>query len=311
MMKRRWLALKLVVGAALVWWLLASEQLDPSVYRELGRSDDGALLLAACVAQALALALFVSRWWVLVRIQGLAVPLRDVMHTGMQGIFTSLFIPGNLGIDGIRLLYVRRHHRALALAGLSTLVMDRFVGFAGLVITGLGGGLLYRLLERGTELDLLNQINSAVLACLLLGAGMCAVAPTSLIRWVSRKHLVAKTLTVFSLYRHHTAALSVAMCLAILTQLANALSWWLALQALGAAPGLLAIVAICAALTLIRTLPLVPLGLGVADLAAETLFGWVDVSLGAEAQMMMRALALLTLLLSGLFYYIPEKRKNR
>ncbi|MCB1693483.1 MAG: flippase-like domain-containing protein, partial [Pseudomonadales bacterium] len=113
---------------------------------------------------------------------------------------------------------------------------------------------------------------------------------------------LSEALSAFAAYNSNKSALLTSTLLAIVSHLASALAWWFALMLLGGRTGFLALVAICCMLTIVRTLPLTPMGLGIADGAAEFLFNSVGVAEGAELQMLMRAVMAVILLGSGLAY---------
>lgn len=60
-------------------------------------------------------------------------------------------------------------------------------------------------------------------------------------------------------------------------------------------------------LLVLTSLPITPLGIGVADGAAEFLFGMVGLSAGAELQMFIRAMIVIVLIVSGISYFWRRK----
>ena len=129
-------ALKLTIGCILIGWLLWTGRFDPRVYRELSTGRAAWCLLGVVAGQSVMLLVPLFRWWLLVRAQGLPITLGTAIRLGLKGAFANLFVPGGLGIDGLRLLYLHRQHRELWIPGVSSVVLDRVLGVLGLVLLG-------------------------------------------------------------------------------------------------------------------------------------------------------------------------------
>jgi uncharacterized membrane protein YbhN (UPF0104 family) len=110
-------------------------------------------------------------------------------------------------------------------------------------------------------------------------------------------------------FRGDRATLLWSLALAVVAQFGNGLSMYFGFIAVqGAVEGtvsLLAATAITPLVTLTTIVPVTPLGIGVADAAAEGLFTLVGAHSGAEVTMLVRAATASACLLSGLAYLLP------
>src|SRR5262249_13835966 len=80
------------------------------------------------------------RWYVLVRAQGLPFKLSDALRLGMAGFFFNSFLPGAVGGDILKAMFLAREQSRRAVA-VATVVMDRVIGLWALVwIVALLGG---------------------------------------------------------------------------------------------------------------------------------------------------------------------------
>jgi glycosyltransferase 2 family protein len=89
------------------------------------------LALAAAIGVASVLLTFV-RWFVLVRAQGLPFSLPSALRLGMIGFYLSTFLPGSVGGDIIKAVFIAREQSRRTVA-ITTVIMDRVIGLCGLV----------------------------------------------------------------------------------------------------------------------------------------------------------------------------------
>ncbi len=301
------LVAKLAVAAALIAWLVASGRFDVGVYRGLASGPHLGLVAATGLVQALAFGLFIMRWWGLARAQGLPISGGAVMRTGLRGLFTQLFVPGGLGTDGLRLLYVRSRYRERLVHGIASLLADRLSGLIGLVLLGTAACVLHWRLGGDTRLLPLLYFFSTLLAAGVLGLLLLGViGALPLFARASRLRWLAEAIDAGRAYARHKWALAAAIGLSMFGHAVTAGAACLALAALGDSPPPLDVLAITSALNLVRMIPITPMGLGVADGAAEMLFALIGLSSGAELQMLLRVLSVLLFLGAGLSFFTGE-----
>lgn len=100
---------------------------------------DVQLFLAALALNFAGLVLTFVRWYVLVRALGIPFRLRDALRLGFIGNVFNLVIPGAVGGDLIKALYLTREHAQKEQA-IASMVIDRVVGLLGLfLLAGLMG----------------------------------------------------------------------------------------------------------------------------------------------------------------------------
>lgn len=294
---------KLALAVVLVAWLLRSGRLDLGAYAVLLDGPMAGMLVGVLVLQALSFAVFIARWRGLVRVQDLDVGWPDVMRTGAQGLFTQLFVPGGLGTDGLRILYIHRAHGGKLAAGISSVAADRVVGVVSLALLGAGAALI-QVMSSGPALRPIAIVNGlALLAVVLALAAAAWLIAHPVPRLARLQARVAPLADAMRRYGSQRAAVGTALLVSMLGHLLTCAATALCLAALGAdtlpVPGLIAVVC---AVNLVRMVPLTPMGLGVTDGAAEALFALIGIPLGAEQQMLQRALSVLIFLVSGLSF---------
>jgi uncharacterized protein (TIRG00374 family) len=303
------LTAKIGLGALIVYWLIDTGQLDLSTYQSLLSSANLWLLAGIFVSQIVSLTIVLGRWWLLVRAQGILISFSDVLRIGFQGLFSSLVLPGVVGPDGIRILYLRNHHREQMLPGISSILMDRATGFIGMLILGLLSSMLYLALSGNDRLNTLLAVNGALLTIALVGIlVVCGFIPQMSFKWVRKLGFVTNTLDALRIYGQHKLALVVSVLLSILSHLCMCIAWCLGMIVFGIAPPVLGVVAGTSMLLIVRTLPLTPMGLGITDGIAESLYGMMGISTGAEIQMLIRIVTVLIFLLCGVafLYHRPQ-----
>lgn len=124
--------IKAIVAAGLITWLVRSGSLD---FKKLGLFFERPSLLALCLAQfAFGVAVNGNRWRVLLRIAGVDISFLKMLQLQMMGLFFAVVIPGNVGGDVIKSLYVARDATPEKRTSIFLVAFaDRFLGLAGLV----------------------------------------------------------------------------------------------------------------------------------------------------------------------------------
>jgi glycosyltransferase 2 family protein len=114
-----------VVIALMLW------RFDPHpVFRALSHERPG--YFAAAIALYLAGQVMSSwRWQLLARINAIGGRWREYLAYYFVGVFTNLFVPGLIGGDAARALYLGRRHDRMA-AAIASVVADRLVGLIAL-----------------------------------------------------------------------------------------------------------------------------------------------------------------------------------
>ena len=137
-------ALKLIISLGLMAYLF---------YRFLSNPQDREVLLTTLTTAnygylLLALALFVLavvtnaiKWYILLRAQGIPVPLKALINYTFVGFFFNNFLPANVGGDVMRGLGLARYTARSAEAAVSVIV-DRIIGLMAFMFTAMVAALI-------------------------------------------------------------------------------------------------------------------------------------------------------------------------
>jgi uncharacterized protein (TIRG00374 family) len=88
--------------------------------------------LMAFIFYGMALGIGILRWNLLLRAQQVQLSLRETTRLYMIGVFFNLLIPGSVGGDLIKMVYIARAYPQKKAAVILTIVLDRIIGILGL-----------------------------------------------------------------------------------------------------------------------------------------------------------------------------------
>jgi uncharacterized protein (TIRG00374 family) len=212
------------------------------------------------------------------------------VQIGMVSYFASLVLPSTGGQDAVRVMYLRRVESGKLAEQLAAVLLDRFFGVLGLGVLGVLSGLAILLSARSAAVTgVLIGAVALTLGLLLAAALMWSGRPRWLQRQIRRWSRLALLLDALESYREVPRTLGLCLLVSICAQFGNAASMYFGFSVLGTPVSLLEATALTPLVTLAGILPLAPLGLGMADAAAEGLFATVGASNGAEVTMLVRA----------------------
>lgn len=219
------------------------------------------------------------RWRVLLAANRVRCSLRDAISLQWAGLFFALFLPGSVGGDALRSVYVARQHGRLAAVAIAT-IQERVIGLVALLLVGFGATVATRdQLGRNLTGSLLALQGIAVLLALLV----FTLAPlVTLARRIGRRlasggatggqiiqrlparlrALVAPLLEPIDLQQ--VAWMNLMLALLATTLSGLAMYWFLSL-ALGLTISWLALCVAVPAVTVVRALPISFNGLGVGE----------------------------------------------
>jgi glycosyltransferase 2 family protein len=296
---------KLMLGIALIGWLAWTGRFDPRVYRDLFQKEAAFFLLGVFLGQAIVLLVPLFRWWLLVRAQGIPLSLTEAVRVSLMGAFANLFVPGGLGIDGLRLLYLHRHYRDQLVAGAASVFLDRILGLIALLILGGTCATIFLLREDNPWMLCLLLFN------VLLILGLClafAVAfgfmGTGTLNQFRRIQLMNRMIEAVQVYRSHWDILVWGLAISFGGHFGLVMAASFGFRSLGYPVTLAGVATIAPIVTMARSIPLTPLGLGITDSVAAFAYPLVNQLGGAEMQMLLRGTMTLTLLACGLAYFL-------
>lgn len=126
------------------------------------------------VAFVISQAILASRWWLLLRTQGIRISIWAAIRLHFLGLFYNNAMPGSVGGDLIRAWYVTKHTEKKFEAVLSIFV-DRFVGLLSSLIMA---GFCYFVLLRGVNLGVSQKAASGLLKWAALAVAVIAILLT-------------------------------------------------------------------------------------------------------------------------------------
>lgn len=272
------------------------------------RPIDGRLFALSFLAYLMALVLTFVRWFELVRALGLPFRLRDAIRLGFIGNVFNLVIPGAVGGDVIKGVFLCRE-QARRTQAVATMVIDRILGLVGLfLLAGATGAVAWG--GAGPEVRRLIVVVWAAAAAGLFG--MAVLFTPALYRPLRR--LVAgrgrlevgfdELLTMASAYRSRLGTVAAMLGLAVGIHALYVLVFYGTSRAVfhQGLPGLMQHMVIVPLVLFTTAVPL-PFGaLGLAEGVSDKLFGLVGHPSGAVAMMAFRVVTYGGGLVSVLIY---------
>jgi uncharacterized protein (TIRG00374 family) len=310
-------AVKVVVAATLLTWLIRSGSLDMSA---LGILFQRPSLLALNIAVfAAGLVLGTLRWGALLRLAGVIVPFRRLLQLHYSALFFNVVIPGNVGGDVIKALYVARDAPPEKRPVILLIVfIDRLMGLAGLVtlatlITVIRGPILWNnpvLRPMAGLVALLGVgvlVGPAILVLVMRRAGNRIATWTSGTSRISK--LLAQLVASMRLLSSQPRLLALALVLSMGIHFAG-MSLFTVLTRAIVDPnvGISEIATIYPLGILSLVLPISPSGLGVGHVAFDRLFKTIGLTGGASV-FNVYLLAQIVPCLLGFFPYLALKRE--
>ena len=129
----RWLSLALRVLVATLAMLWVISRLDGSELKAVFQDTGVSPFLLTLLVFALSQVLSALRWWILLRAQGIRIPLLLGVRLHYVGLFYNNLMISSVGGDFLRAWYVTKHTDKGVEAALSVFA-DRILGLLGLVI---------------------------------------------------------------------------------------------------------------------------------------------------------------------------------
>ncbi|MBX3228437.1 MAG: flippase-like domain-containing protein [Labilithrix sp.] len=309
---------KIAVASALIGWLVKSRTLD---FGALGIFFRRPLLLVLDLALfGFGVVIASLRYRVLLGLAGIRFPLARLIQLQLTAVFFNVVIPGSVGGDVVKALYVAREVAPLKRTTLLLIAfVERLLGLAGLIVIAT----LVTLVRFPTLFGdpLLRPTATTVLtlgAGTVLGAGafllFIRVGGARLESWTSGpsaiskvlNQLVAATRLLVSGPRELVVALGLSM-----TMHAAGMAFFtlLTVSITGQDVAYATVATVFPLGVLTMVLPVAPAGLGVAHVAFERLFSAVGLTGGATV-FNVYLLGSITPSLLGVFPYLALKRRG-
>lgn len=296
---------KMAVAAGLMWWLYSTGRFQPSIYAAILDEGTWLFLLAVIFAQCLMLLFPIVRWWILLRALDLQISFSEALRVSLMGAAANLFVPGGLGIDGVRIVHFRKKADLVALT--STIIVDRLLGLLALASLAFAFGLPILLASDSDAGNRLLLITAGItLALFICTAMVLGVVPTRWLGFARRVRLLDRFAVALQGFRGKTASLGLGMLLSVFGHLCVGFAACAGLAALALPVSLGPVFAVTPLVTLSKTIPLAPMGLGISESVAALLYPLVGLEGGAEVQMLIRATITVILASCALAWLVPS-----
>jgi uncharacterized membrane protein YbhN (UPF0104 family) len=257
------------------------------------------------------LALFVGmilqawRWWWLLRAQQIDLSFQSTLGLVWIGRFLALVLPGVVGGDVVRGYYLIREVPSAKMAGVSTVLLDRAMGFYSSFLLG-----MFALAWMGWTKEPLTgpvlYVGAVTVVC-VVGASLVFLAlwlnPMRGRTWgIVPERFRASVKAALSAYRARGRTLLICLALSLAIGVTSMAAFVISGLLIGTPIGWKQAFMVCPLVYVATALPLSPNGVGVGEAAASVLFAQFGVETGATVMLIVRVWLLVLRLPGGLFY---------
>ena len=270
--------LQTIVTVALLAWIFG----DPRVRVEassLWRIADGRWVALGLLAGGAGELAGVFRWWCCLRITGLPVGLGRAAALHFMGLFATLFLPGSVGGDAVKIAWLAAEFPDRKMGGVLAALMDRLSGFLVIIAAAFTVALLRREWFERTPLSA-AILHGVLIALAVVAAGLVFWAVTSHSRlrglhpqWLPMREHIVEISGVFALFGKGGARSLATLALSCVAFTAHFLIFYCAARALAAPVPLADIFSVMPVIDVITMLPITLSGLGLREKSFETLLG--------------------------------------
>jgi uncharacterized membrane protein YbhN (UPF0104 family) len=310
---------KLLIAAALIYWLIASGRLS---FKELRIFIDRPSVLAINVTIWVVCYVLLGtlRWFLLLRGLSVKASFLPTVRLQMIGFFFNTVMPGAVSGDVIKAVYVIREQKERGKTrAMLTILLDRIVGLVGLFVVA-GVALIFGSGDLWTNptLTKLAYFVWAVLAAVAVGLSVVFFpfkeGRDPFLKILSAPlpglGVVRQVYEALRSYRGRPAVLGAALGITIVIHCAGlCFAWYLTLLISGAAADPATFVVIYSTGLLVTAIPLAPGGLGIGHIAFDRLFHMAGLNNGANVFNVM-ILGQLSLHLLGVIPYLAYRRRG-
>jgi uncharacterized protein (TIRG00374 family) len=312
-------ALKVAVSLGLIAYLLSRVEMNDLVEAMRSASTNYLYLLVALGLYFGAIAVGAFKWQILLRAQGIRVPLSNLLSFTFVGLFFGNFLPTNVGGDLVRGYDLARHTLLPAETAVSVIV-DRMLGLIAFVFVAVVMALL--VIYTAGQAALSEVAALAALAFLALCA-IFALMLSDRLRAQVRRLFAAPLLSrltpmydslsrALSSYRRSYGTLAVSFCISILVLTIGSVVNYLISLALGGGISLLHIFLFTPLITFVLLVPISIGGIGLNQSAYVFFFNLVGVpeQKSLAISLIMQAIIILASLPGGVLWWRKRSARN-
>ncbi len=237
------------------------------------------------------------RWWYLLRVLGVKIPLWEVLRLAYLGLFFNNIVPGTVGGDLVKAWYVSKHEHKTAPV-LVSIFLDRILGLIAMAI--IAAVMLCIVLLCGFES--MEKMRPAVITVVivggLLGGGLVFMLSATLRRWchldkfykrLPIAHHFEAAGEAVGVYRSRPGSLVAAVCMTFVAHLCMFCSIGFLGRAMGMDTAMLTFLVYLPLIYILGAVPITPGGVGIV----ENLYvgAFASVTVGASAIIALAMLA--------------------
>jgi uncharacterized membrane protein YbhN (UPF0104 family) len=260
--------IKLAVGLGLLGFILWRYDMR-STFDLVRRERAGVFTVTVVLFVALQL-LSAFRWQLLARLNGVGVQYRYHLAYYLIGMFTNVFVPGLVGGDALRALYLGRRQNRIAQAAASV-VADRVLGLLGLFWFAAIASVWIKT----------PRLPGSIYQITLAAAGISLLAfllSPFLVRIATRVNRLSQILAPIEPYLRRPFALAPALAISIVLQFSFALCQYVLGLGLSLTIPLSAFLLVVPLSNVIASVPISINGLGLREASYVVLLGMAGVS---------------------------------
>ena len=306
---------KLGIGLGIIGWLV-HQQWDDLERVSQQEINFGLLVLALVVYYGCVLTSFV-RWHLLLRSQNLPFRLRDAFRLGFIGYFFNVFIPGTIGGDLVKAVYVAREQSRRAV-GVATVVFDRILGLYGMFCMAFIATLIFHKQAFSPEMQPVTWTIWGAFALGGIGLTVTFAAVWMKLGWLQKMtrwrvvgHTLGEVFKAIEVYRGRMGVIWIALAMSIWIHALLGASLTLIAAALpGQAPPIGQCFYICPIGLFVASVPITPAGLGILEDAWRRLFLLSGSPNGFIVALVYRVIVIVTTV-PGFVYYLRGRPQIR
>ncbi len=312
--KRSWKTQAILTAIALALLALAVYKNRGKIQDVFARTPDYRLFTFAFFVYMAALLSTFYRWYLLARAVDFPFKIRDAFRLGFIGNVFNLVIPGAVGGDLIKVVFLCREQPGARTEAVASVILDRLIGLLGLFLLG---GIVGLTAWPKAGFEVRVMIGLAWLAVLGVST-LLAIAFTPglyrpLIRLAGKreklKSILERLVNVASVYRSKLKVVAATIAMAMGNHSLNVIVFYLVGMSLFGTIPSLASHFVIVPLALFSTAVPLPFGaLGLSEQVSDKLFDFVGHPSGAVAMMGFRVIMYAAGLVSLLIYLINIQR---
>ena len=308
--------IKFGLAIGLIGWMISTGKLD---FSKLAILFNNPLVLLAGITIWATAAVFLSsiRWVFLLRAAGYTINAFRGIQLQLIGLFFNTVMPGSVGGDLIKVLYIIKDNKHLGKTpALLSVLIDRVIGLAGLFTMGSLVLLVASLSGENPVSKSHSYLIYGVTLAWIITLFSCLYLPQQFLDRIEalldRDHkifsAIAKLYKAITGYRNHSKALYIGWSFSALLQGLNFIYFFILTVLISDPQASFAKVAAIFPVGITTTaLPISPGGLGVGHLAFEELFKSIGMLKGADCFNVF-LLSTLSFNLIGIFPYLSIKK---